>query len=185
MSAAREGNKLLPILVLAFVPLVLAGLVFGVKRLVSKAPGSEGSPAAEWVPLDEWSRGKPRTLVREWTEQGVALEELCFFAEAGEKLGCGIARDGTPWEGTFVEWHLPRPEAKPPMSATLKAMGQYRGGKRDGVWKSYRPDGSLSAESVFDEGRFVSRTLAGGDGNRIVEMGKALPNLPVSRRPVH
>lgn len=178
-ESSKPGGKLVAAVVVVAVPLALGALLLFVRGGDAGSGGvSSGATArTDLSPLETWPDGKPRVLSREWSEQGLAYEEQCFLSESGQELGCGVRRDGKPWEGTFVEWH----DALDGTSH-LKEIGNWRAGREHGLWRSFNPDGSPLIEARYEDGRFVSREIVGKRGNPIIEVGARKNQAPPSRR---
>lgn len=138
--------------------------------------------ADEPMPLQSWSNGAPKILAREWSDEGAAIEEQCFFSPDQKPLGCGVLREGERWEGVFVQWATPpgKPYAE---ASVLREIVSYREGQKDGLARAYRFDGTPMLETLFREGRQISKRVFRQGDNEIVELGaRRLKGLPVSRR---
>lgn len=138
--------------------------------------------ADEPMSLQSWSSGAPKILAREWSDAGAAIEEQCFFSPDEKPLGCGVLREGERWEGVFVQWATPpgKPFAE---ASVLREIVSYREGQKDGLARAYRFDGTPMLETLFREGRQVSKRVFRQGDNEIIELGaKRLKGLPVSRR---
>ncbi|MGI5864209.1 MAG: hypothetical protein ACOX6T_19435 [Myxococcales bacterium] len=136
---------------------------------------------ADFVPLETWPDGSPRVLAREWTEDGLAHEEHCFYSASGEELGCGIRRDGAAWEGTFVAWHVPI-SGSGELAAKLKEMTSWRQGRKHGISRTYNLDGAPLIELVFEDGALLERRILAQRENQLLELGTRKTDLPASRR---
>lgn len=138
--------------------------------------------ADEPMALQSWSNGAPKIQAREWSDRSAAIEEHCFFSPTGDALGCGVLRDGERWEGIFVQWAAP--PGMPGAEATvLREIVSYREGRKDGLARAYRFDGTPMLETLFSEGRQISKRVFRQGDNEIIELGaKRLTGLPVSRR---
>jgi hypothetical protein len=142
------------------------------------APPSADEP----MPLQRWSNGSPKIMAREWSDRGVAIEEHCFFSPSGESVGCGVLRDGERWEGIFPQWAAP--SGKLDDEATvLREIVSYREGLKDGVARAYFLDGKPMLETLFSQGRQVSKRVFRQTDNEILEMGsRRQTGIPISRR---
>lgn len=148
------------------------------------APASDEAPADADAPmaLEKWPDGRGKVTSREWSSQGAAIEELCFYERDGSLLGCGRLRDGEKWDGVFAKWSLP-PGHKTGDAAVLRELVSYRNGLKDGVSRSYRFDGRPMLETTFREGTQVKKRVFTREGNEIIDIGsRRIQGIPESRR---
>lgn len=141
-------------------------------------PADADAPMA----LEKWPDGRDKVTSREWSHQGAAMEELCYYERGGSLLGCGLLRDGDKWEGIFARWSLP-PGQKAGEASVLRELVSYRNGLKDGVSRAYRFDGSPMLETTFREGRQIKKRVFTRQGNEIIDIGsQRIQGLPESRR---
>jgi antitoxin component YwqK of YwqJK toxin-antitoxin module len=139
-----------------------------------------------------WENGKPHT--QQQLKQGKQEGKTLFWFESGMKKSeadykeglqngwtvfwykSGRKRSAQLWSmgrktGDYQEWNDGGELGK----ETLKLEGEYKDGKRHGVWKYYRPDGSMQYAYQLEDGKM--RRIRRWDESGQVVMDKVVqPN---------
>ena len=142
------------------------------------APENADAP----MPLEKWANGTAKATSQEWSFEGHAIEEVCWFGEDGSAIGCGIFRDGERWEGVFAKWAVPAGKLTKEASV-LRELVSYREGEKDGLARAWRFDGAPLLETFFERGVQVRKRVFRQQDNQVIDLGsKRLSGLPESHR---
>ena len=148
---------LLPVLVVGgYVLVVESGITFGTQKMTA---------------VDRWRDGEVKILAREWLEGEDSFTRFCYLDPEGKDWGCGIERNGKPWEGSFVEWYWYGRKTPDPEEAygIPRSIQPYRNGQPHGEWRAFYETGAVASKIMFREGKRVAWEVYNPAGRKINE----------------
>lgn len=134
------------------------------------APNAPDEEKLDQEVTSSWSNGAPRAATyyepgtrnkvaeREFYEDSTTYREWRFESGLRNGVARSYRKNGKPWslntyvndtlDGAYQTWHE---------NGQIYIDGQYRMGRRSGIWKFYSPSGELAREIDFDADSLETR----------------------------